>query len=175
MFRQAILASLITGCAVASSAQTMPPWSKGANDPAAQTGYTFHVADVDNIPDLHGNPEGAQLVLFIGGNQFFVLPELIAAFESRHPELRGHIFYETLPPGVLRKQMANHDTLTLGNFTLRIHPDIYAAGTEALAEMEKQSQVEKPVNYVTNDLGIMVAKSNPRQIQTLRDLAKPGI
>jgi len=56
MFRHAILASLITGCAVASSAQTMPPWSKGANDPAAQTGYTFHVADVDNIPDLHVIP-----------------------------------------------------------------------------------------------------------------------
>ena len=156
-------------------AQVSPPWSKGRNAPAEERGFIFQVADIDNVPDLHGNPEGAQLVLFIGGNQFFVLPELIAAFESRHPELRGHIFYETLPPGVLRKQMANHDTLTLGNFTLRIHPDIYAAGTEALAEMEKQSQVEKPVNYVTNDLGIMVAKSNPRQIQTLRDLAKPGI
>ena len=35
--------------------------------------------------------------------------------------------------------------------------------------------MEKPVNYATNDLGIMVAKSNPKQIQSLRDLAQPGI
>lgn len=169
------LLSLLFWFCPSSFAQTSPPWSKGGNAPATEKGFIFSVPDIDNVPDLHGNPEGAQLVLFIGGNQFFVLPELITAFESHHPELRGHIFYETLPPGVLRKQMANNDTLTLGNFTLRVQPDVYAAGAEALAEMEKQNQVEKTANYVTNDLGIMVAKSNPKQIQSLRDLAQPGI
>src|SRR6202162_6545115 len=89
-----------------ASAQTVPPWSKGANDPAAQKGYVFHVDDVDNVPDLHGNPADAKLVIFIGGDQFFVLPQLIAAFEKQPPELPGHIFYETLPPGILRKQIA---------------------------------------------------------------------
>ena len=48
--------------------QTAPPWSKGANDPAAQKGYVFRVTDVDNVPDLHGNPCDAKLVIFIGGN-----------------------------------------------------------------------------------------------------------
>jgi hypothetical protein len=48
----------------------------------------FQVPDVDNIPDLHGNPAGADLVLLIGGNQFFVLPQLIAGFEAPHPELK---------------------------------------------------------------------------------------
>jgi len=169
------LASLYLSICPPYFAQASPPWSKGQNNPALDKGFTFAVADIDNVPDLHGNPEGAKLVLFIGGNQFFVLPELIAAFESHHPELRGHIFYETLPPGVLRKQMASNDTVTLGNFTLHIQPDVFAAGAEALAEMEKQSQVEKPVPYVTNDLGIMVLKSNPKRVESLRDLAKPDI
>ena len=169
------LVSLFVAFCPPNFAQASPPWSKGRNAPAADKGFIFQVPDIDNVPDLHGNPEGAALVLFVGGNQFFVLPELISAFESHHPELRGHIFYETLPPGVLRKQMANNDTLTLGNFTLRVRPDVYAAGAEALGEMEKQTQVEKPVPYVTNDLGIMVAKSNPKQIKSLRDLANPGI
>jgi hypothetical protein len=79
-------------------AQSAPPWSKGANDPAARKGYVFRVSDVHNVPDLHGNPSDAKLVIFIGGNQFFVLPQLITAFEHHHPELKGHIFYETLPP-----------------------------------------------------------------------------
>src|SRR5580693_9647678 len=97
--------------AIVVFAQATPPWSKGANDPAAEKGYAFHVPDVDNVPDIHGNPCEAKLVIFIGGNQFFVLPQLIAAFEQQHPELKGHIFYETLPPGILRKQIAANDAL----------------------------------------------------------------
>src|SRR5512146_3545592 len=92
-------------------AQQAPPWSKGKNNPAPEKGYSFQVDDVDNVPDLHGNPAGAQLVLFIGGNQFMVLPELIAGFEKQHPELRGLIYYETLPPGILRRQMAHNGIL----------------------------------------------------------------
>lgn len=37
-------------------AQSSPPWSKGANNPAVEKGQVFQVADVDNVPDLHGNP-----------------------------------------------------------------------------------------------------------------------
>ena len=67
---------------VCSLAQNDPPWSKGANNPAQDKGMVFQVNDIDNVPDLHGNPQDAKLVLFIGGNQFFVLPRLIAGFES---------------------------------------------------------------------------------------------
>jgi hypothetical protein len=43
----------------------------------------------------------------------------------RDLELTGHIFYETLPPGILREQIAAGDALTLGNLTLQVKPDIY--------------------------------------------------
>ena len=98
-------------------------------------GYAFQVGSIDDVPDLDGNPADASLVLFIGGNQFFVLPRLIAGFEARHPELRGHIFYETLPPGILRRQMANDNTLTLGNLTLHVVPDAYEAGAQVVDGM----------------------------------------
>jgi ABC-type molybdate transport system substrate-binding protein len=173
--RHAIVALLITACAVASSAQTMPPWSKGANDPAAQKGYIFHVTDVDNIPDLHGNPADARLVLFIGGNQFFVLPQLIAAFEDQNPALKGHIFYETLPPGILRKQIAAGNTLTLGNLTLQVQPDVYEAGARVLQQMEQSGQVQNVVRYATNDLAIMVKAGNPKHIRSLEDLGRADV
>lgn len=155
--------------------QTAPPWSKGKNNPAQDKGYEFQVQDIDNIPDLHGNPEGAKLVLFIGGNQFFVLPELVGAFLKQHPDLQGHIFYETLPPGILRKQMENNDTITLGNFTLKIQPDVYEADFGVFAEMERQGLVEKPVSYATNNLSIMVSAANPKQIHSLQDLGSPAV
>jgi ABC-type molybdate transport system substrate-binding protein len=155
--------------------QSTPPWSKGENDPAGQQGYIFRVPDVDNVPDLHGNPSDAKLVMFIGGNQFFVLPQLITAFEQRHPELKGHIFYETLPPGVLRKQIAADDAITLGNLTIQVRPDVYEAGPRELREMEQHGQVKGVVQYATNDLEIMVPAGNPKGIQSLKDLGRGEI
>ena len=161
--------------AAAALAQAAPPWSGGHNDPASAKGYVFPVDSIDNVPDLHGNPADAKLVLFIGGNQFFVLPRLIAGFEAEHPELRGHIFYETLPPGILRRQMANDNTLTLGNLTLQVTPDVYEAGARVVDAMARQGQVEQSVRYATNDLAIMVAAGNPKHIAGLKDLGQPSL
>ena len=152
--------------------QTSPPWSRGANDPAVSKGYVFQVPDIDNVPDLHGNPADAKLVLFIGGNQFFVLPSLIEGFVKQHPALRGRIFYETLPPGILRRQIAADDTLTLGNLTLRVKPDVYEAGARVVRQMEEKKQVTGVVEYATNTLAIMVAAGNPRHIASLNDLGR---
>jgi len=166
---------LASGIAIAAAAQQAPPWSQGRNNPAADKGYVFQVEDVDNVPDLHGNPVGAQLVLFIGGNQFMVLPDLVAGFEKLHPELRGHIFYETLPPGILRRQMEHNGILTLGNLTLQIHADVYEAGARVLAQMEQQGQVEKSLHYASNQLEIMVHAGNPLGIRSLRDLGRKDV
>ena len=160
---------------VAASAQKTPPWSKGANNPAMNKGYEFHVPDVDNNPDLHGNPVDAKFVIFIGGNQFFVLPQLIAGFEAKHPELKGKIFYETLPPGILRKQMAADNTLTLGNLTLQVKPDVYEAGARVLKQMASDGQVTDVVEYATNNLAIMVPAGNPKHITGLKDLGNPSL
>lgn len=172
-----ILLGLMATFSVAGAAlaQAAPPWSAGHNNPASAKGYVFPVDSIDNVPDLHGNPADAKLVLFIGGNQFFVLPRLIAGFEAEHPEVRGHIFYETLPPGILRRQMANDNTLTLGNLTLYVVPDVYEAGARVVDEMARQGQVERSVRYATNDLAIMVAAGNPKHITGLKDLGQPTL
>lgn len=166
---------LLALCAAVAAAQQSPPWSQGRSNPAADQGYVFQVEDVDNVPDLHGNPADARLVLFIGGNQFMVLPDLVQAFEKLHPELRGRIFYETLPPGILRRQMEHNGILTLGNLTLQARADVYEAGARVLAQMEQQGQVEKPVHYASNQLAIMVRAGNPRGIHSLRDLGRDDL
>lgn len=158
-----------------AQAQPLPPWSAGHNNPATDRGYAFPVGDVDNTPDLHGNPANAQLVLFIGGNQFFVLPRLIARFQQLHPELRGHIFYETLPPGILRQQIAHNNTLTLGNLTLHLVPDVYEAGARVVDAMQADGQVDHATRYATNHLAIMIPAGNPKAIHSLNDLARPDL
>jgi ABC-type molybdate transport system substrate-binding protein len=166
---------ILLTAAILTQGSSMPPWSGEANNPASDKGYVFRVPDIDNVPDLHGNPADARLVLFIGGNQFFVLPQLIAGFEKRFPEVKGRIFYETLPPGILRKQMAKNNTLTLGNLTLRVQPDVYAAGARVLDEMLQRREVERSVRYAVNDLEIMVAAGNPKGIHSLTDLGRDDL
>jgi ABC-type molybdate transport system substrate-binding protein len=174
MKRFAALFALLAG-ASALAQQMTPPWSGGRNDPASSKGFVFRVPDIDNVPDLHGDPIGAKLVLFVGGNQFFVMPRLIAGFERLHPELAGYIFYETLPPGVLLKQMKAGNTLTLGNLTLNVVPDVYEAGANALATMKQSGEVDEVADYTTNDLEIMVAAGNPKHVASLKDLARADV
>jgi molybdate transport system substrate-binding protein len=163
-----LLAAFVAPCL----GQTIPPWSKGLNNPALDKGQVLGADDIDNVPDLHGNPIDALLVLFVGGNQFFVMPQLVADFEVLHPELRGRIFYETLPPGLMRKQMQEGGAVTLGNLTLVVRPDVYEAGSQTMSELQKAAVIDHLVPYTTNVLEIMVAKGNPLGIRGLADLSK---
>ena len=171
----ALAALILPVLAVAGPAQQGFPWSQGKNNPASDKGYIFQVPGVDNVPDLHGNPVDAKLVLFIAGNQFMVLPKLVSAFVKEHPDFAGKIFYETLPPGILLRQMQHDDTLTLGNLTLSVHPDVYEAGEVKLKALASQGAVGDYVIYATNVLAIMVRKGNPKHIQSLRDLGRDDV
>jgi molybdenum ABC transporter molybdate-binding protein len=153
-----------------------PPWSHGANNPVAERGLEFTVPEVDNLPDFHGNPMESELSIFVGGNYFFAMAPLVAAFVKDHPELRGKIYYETIPPGLLADQIEKGGTITVGNMTWTVKADVYAAGanrTKALAD--KGLLDGAPVPYITNTLAIMVPKGNPANIKTLSDLGKPGV
>ena len=153
-----------------------PPWSHGGNDPATDRGLEFTVPDVDDMADFHGSIDNPKLVMFIGGNYFFVLGPLAEAFQKEYPEYRGHIFFITIPPGLLEKAMKMGDTFTSGNMTFTIHPDIYAAGRKKIDSLVTDGTLDGPaISYVKNDLTIMVPKGNPGHIKTLRDLGKSGV
>ncbi|MHB8422017.1 MAG: substrate-binding domain-containing protein [Leptospirales bacterium] len=145
------------------------PWGK-----TPPVGLPFTVPGVDNVPDLHGNPVKARLVFFVAGNQFMVLPSLIDAFKKQHPEIR-HVFYETLPPGILAKQILRGG-ITIGNLHLTLKADIYESGKKRMEFLERQGRiVGKAVPFARNKLAIMVAKGNPHHIRSLADLGSRRI
>lgn len=153
-----------------------PPWSHGANDPAARQGLQFTVPEVDDMPDFHGNLDHPRLVIFVGGNYYFAMAPLVHLFESEHPRLRGRIFYVTIPPGLLLKAMAQGNTFTSGNLTFTVAPDVYAAGLKKVRQQIAAGKLLPPaVPYVTNDLTIMVPAGNPARVRGLADLGKPGL
>jgi molybdate transport system substrate-binding protein len=101
---------------------------------------------------------------------------LVAAFEARHPDFRGRLFWETIPPGRLVEQMKAGGRITVGNMTFTAKPDAYFAGYETVKALVADGLLEGPgTPYVTNILTIMVPAGNPKRIRGLSDLGRPGL
>ena len=173
-----LLGLLLGAAPLALSAQTMPapkpdpahrfdpPW----NAPS-QPGVPFTVYGIDNVPDLYGDVVDPQLVVFFGGNQFMVLDDLLRAFRKAHPEYQ-RIFVETLPPGVLAKQI-EQGAVVIGNLRIDLKPDVYAAGKSRMDQTPEW--FARTTTYAQNKLAIMVRKGNPKKVLALRDLGRPEV
>ncbi|KVZ17559.1 molybdate ABC transporter substrate-binding protein [Burkholderia stagnalis] len=160
----------------ATNTTVFPPWQHGRNNDALHRGLEFTVPQVDVLADFHGDLSAPKLVLFVGGNYFFAMAPLVAQFEQDHPEFRGKIFWETIPPGLLVTQIKAGGTITVGNMTWTVKPDAYFAGLSKVNELIADGTLTGPaVPYVTNQLTIMVRAGNPARIASLNDLAKPGL
>jgi molybdate transport system substrate-binding protein len=153
-----------------------PPWQHGANNDAIDRGLGFTVPEVDDLADFHGDLDAPRLVLYVGGNYFFAMAPLVQAFEADHPEYKGHIYWETLPPGLLARQIEAGGRITVGNMTWTAKPDAYFAGLMKVKGLIEQGVLVGPaVPYATNDLTIMIPKDNPAHVKDLADLGKPDI
>jgi len=153
-----------------------PPWQHGANNDATQRGLQFTVPQIDDLADFHGSLTDPRLVLYVGGNYFFAMAPLVAEFEREHPDFRGRIYWETIPPGLLVSQIEAGGTVTSGNMTWTVKADVYFAGLKKVEELIGRRVLVAPaVPYVTNTLTIMVPRGNPAHVAGLTDLGRAGI
>jgi molybdate transport system substrate-binding protein len=138
-----------------------PPWNT-----APKSAVEFTVPGINNVPDLYGDIENPQLVVFFAGNQFMCVDDLLAGFRRKHPEIQ-RIFLETLPPGILAKQIEG-GSLTLGNLRITTKPDVYTAGKDRIQSMSHH--FSSTHIYAYNKLTLMVQKGNPKKMTGLKDL-----
>lgn len=128
--------------------------------------------------DLHHleNCENADLVLFMAGNQFMVMPELLAGLQQTYPEIKK-IFYETLPPVLELRQILAGGAF-FGDTLIRVKPDIYASVSQAaMHSLEQASLIDQGAYflYVHNKIVLMVPEGNPGNITSVNDLARDDI
>ncbi len=143
-----------------------PPW----NTPP-ESKVMFTIPGIDNIPDLYGDINDPQLVVFFAGNQFMCIDDLLSAFKKEYLQYKK-VFAETLPPGILAKQI-DGGSLTIGNMRITLQPDIYTAGKsrmDAMAHYFSDTAV-----YAYNKLAIMVQQGNPKNIKGLKDLQRGDV
>lgn len=143
-----------------------PPW----NTPP-KSAVEFTIQGINNVPDLYGDIVDPQLVVFFAGNQFMCIDDLLEGFKKKYPHIK-RIFAETLPPGILARQMEG-GSLTIGNLRITHKPDVYTAGKSRIDLMEDQfSRVE---TYAYNKLSLMVPAGNPKKVQGLTDLKDKNV
>jgi len=143
-----------------------PPW----NTPP-ESKLQFTVPGVDNVPDLFGDINDPQLVVFFAGNQFMCIDDLMAAFKKKYPKYT-RVFAETLPPGILAKQIMG-GSIVIGNMRITLKPDVYTAGKSRIDQMPEYFSRTKL--YAKNRLAIMVRSGNAKQVKSLNDLGRKDV
>ena len=143
-----------------------------------KTETAYPVIPADRGDDLHNLElaDSADLVLFVAGNQFMVMAELLEEFQRQHPDIK-RIFYETLPPGLELKQILARGALFRDKL-IDVQPDVYASVSEAAMErLEERDLIssEDYFLYLHNRIVLMVPEGNPAQVNSVKDLARSEV
>lgn len=128
----------------------------------------------DKIKDIHGLEflDDAELILFMAGNQFMVMEELLQAFREEYGVEK--VFYETLPPGLLLKQIL--EGARIGSIILPQIPDIYSSVSEDnMIRLKEKGLIDEYFVYLHNRIVLMVPKGNPKGIKSVFDLTRDDI
>ncbi|MEO6975481.1 MAG: substrate-binding domain-containing protein [Gallionella sp.] len=113
----------------------------------------------------------ANLVMWLAGNQFFAMEDVIHAFQKAHPEI-GNVAVITLPPGILLNAIVAGGWSYEGK-DYAMEPDIYASVNMGhLDTLKAKGKMDKYMIYTHNALELMVAKGNPKNIKGIDDLGR---
>ena len=134
---------------------------------------TFHVDGKIDYGKI-GDSYSSELVMYLAGNQFMVMEELIKDFQSKNKDIKT-VYVETIPPGqILKKQILKQGQID-GKDTNQ-NPDLFASVKIAhLKKLKKKGKMTEGMIYVHNKLELMVAKGNPKKIMGPKDLGRDDL
>lgn len=142
--------------------------SVGATASAEEDLYQLSVGETELVGQFHGDPVNADLRLYMAGNQFVVMDQLVAAFKQQYPEY-DDIFYVTIPPGkelnwILQGgvEISAEGSLADEGFILRVQPDVYTTVAEGhMDTLAAEGIITRYYTYAHNRLVLMTAADDP--------------
>jgi len=121
-----------------------------------------------------GDSYTSDLVMYLAGNQFMVMKELIQDFQSKHPEIKS-VFCETIPPGQIFKGQILKQGEIAGQ-KIAQNPDIFASvNINHLRKLKAKGLMDEHMIYTHNKLELMVAEGNPKGIKGVDDLGRDDL
>ncbi len=121
-----------------------------------------------------GDSYTADLVLYLAGNQFMVIDELIKDFMAKHPGIKT-VYVETVPPGqILKGQILKQGKINGQNTSMT--PDVFASvNLGHLKKLKAKGEMSTYEIYTHNKLALMIAAGNPKGIKGPEDLARDDL
>jgi ABC-type molybdate transport system substrate-binding protein len=115
----------------------------------------------------------ADLLLWLAGNQFFAMDDVITAFQKDQPAIKVGLI--TLPPGLLLEAIEKGGW-RYGDGTYPGLPDVYASvNLGHLKRLKTLGLMDAYSIYMHNELQIMVARGNPKRIRGIDDLGREDV
>ena len=134
---------------------------------------TFHTGGKVDFGKI-GDSYTAELVLYLAGNQFMVMDDLIKDFQGKNPDIKT-IYVETIPPGQIFKGQLLKQGMIEGIKTAQ-NPDVFASvNLGHLIKLKAKGMMENYIIYTHNKLELMIAKGNPKHIKGPKDLARDDL
>lgn len=176
ILRATVLVIMVASALSPAFAQSTPAKSLAVIPPNKDTDLKFYQTDgkIQNGAEALGRmASDANLVLWVAGNQFFAMDEVVGAFQKAHPSVTVGLI--TLPPGLILSAIEGGGWIYNGK-EYRGTPDIYASvNLGHLRQLKTAGLMSKYEIYMHNELQIMVAKGNPKQIAAIDDLVRSDV
>ncbi|HEB57240.1 MAG TPA: ABC transporter substrate-binding protein [Gammaproteobacteria bacterium] len=139
----------------------------------AGLGHDYRTFNTDGKIDYGkiGDSYKADLVMYLAGNQFMVMEDLIKDFQKKNMDIKS-VYVETIPPGqILKKQILQQGEIN--NQKTNMNPDLYASvNLGHLKKLKSKDKMDVYIIYTHNKLELMVAKGNPKGLKGPQDLAR---
>ena len=171
-----VLAAAISAVHSPDLAQAKPPTQLAEIPPNKDSDLKFYRSDgtiQKGAEALEHMTSDANLILWVAGNQFFAMDEVIGSFQKTHPGVTVGLI--TLPPGLILSAIQGGGWVYNGK-EYRCAPDIYASvNLGHLRQLKAAALMSQYAIYMHNELQIMVAKDNPKKITGIEDLVRPDV
>ncbi|TMJ53302.1 MAG: ABC transporter substrate-binding protein [Alphaproteobacteria bacterium] len=143
--------------------------------PDKDTDIKLYAADGSVVTgtDALARMPNADLTLWVAGNQFFAMDEVIGAFRRSEGGLSVGLM--TLPPGLIVS------AILAGGWVYKGHeyaatPDVYASvNLGHLKQLKAANLMSQYAVYMHNELQILVAKNNPKNVTGINDLVRADV
>ncbi len=143
---------------------------------AAGLGHDYRTFHTDGKIEYGkiGDSYTAELVMYLAGNQFMVMEELIKDFQKKHPGIKT-VYVETIPPGqILKGQILKQGMIN--NQKTAQNPDVFASVSYGhMKTLKSKGLTDEAMIYIHNKLELMVAPGNPKNIKGPEDLGRDDL
>jgi ABC-type molybdate transport system substrate-binding protein len=171
----ALLAGLATSPLPRASGEDATQSKLVAIPPDKDTDIKFYAADGSVVTgtDALARMPGVDFTLWVAGNQFFAMDEVIGAFRRGEPGLSVGLI--TLPPGLIVSAILAGGWI-YGGHEYAATPDIYASVSLGhLKRLKAAGLMSQYAVYMHNELQILVAKGNPKNVTGIDDLVRADV